>query len=292
MAAAFLPPLDFARSDHVLATAATQPVSRILHSDHPEDDGNSDYATTIASSIVGNVDETVAVAANVQPDATDDYAPPDTTVRKPGDDFKVLQPLSRLLSRHGTVNSRRSRTLVKRATNEKRGDAGAHCTTHAQRAWSSASRRSPRQNGVKSYRCDIYAASSGDFRAALADCRQLILKVDGKLLDDFTYPGGFLFQLPSNSTSPLENGDETAGGGRISIAEWTDPFPQPVFNGLRLTPYGGAGELLVIPVPPHRSSAKQMGKAKVEQNDVARNRVSSWVSSLATNYGNSMSHMS
>lgn len=176
------------------------------------------------------------------------------------------------------------------------------------RTWPTVGKENGRQNQVKSYRvsespnkalvkiltkaqCDIYAATSDDFRSALPECRQLVLEADGRLLDDFTYPGGFLFQLPSNATSPLANGDETAGGGRIGIAEWTEPFPQPIFNGLKLTPYGGAGELLVIPVPPHRSSAKQTKKIKVEQNEMAKKRVSSWVSSLATNYGNSMNHM-
>lgn len=139
--------------------------------------------------------------------------------------------------------------------------------------------------------CDIYAATSDDFRATLAECRQLVLEAGGRLLDEFAYPGGFLFHLPNNSACPLANGDETAGGGHTCITEWTKPFPQPLFNGLKLTPYGGAGELLVIPVPPHKSSAKQMMDAKVEQDDGAKKRVSSWVSSLATNYGNSMNHM-
>ncbi|KAI7283338.1 hypothetical protein KC345_g2970 [Hortaea werneckii] len=292
MAAAFLPPLDFARSDNILATGATQPGSHILHSDHPEDDGNSVYATTVASSVASTVRGTTSVAASNQPGEAVECVSPNTHERKPSDDSEKLQPFSRLFSRHGTVKSSKSKKLVKRATEGEGGDADTECNTRVKRTWSIVSKKSDRQKKFRSYRCDIYAASSSDFRAALAECRQLVREADGRLLDDFTYPGGFLFQLPSNSTSPLANGDETAGGGRVSIAEWTKPFPQPLFNGLKLTPYGGAGELLIIPVPPHRSSAKQMEKAKAEQNDVAKKRVSSWVSSLATNYGNSMSHMS
>ncbi|KAI7340145.1 hypothetical protein KC315_g859 [Hortaea werneckii] len=292
MAAAFLPPLDFACSKRRLATDATQSASQAIQSDHPEDDGNPEYATTTASSVVSDFNETASVAASIQPDSPDQCGSSNTRERKPNDDSKKLRQLSRLFSRHGTVNSRRSDTLVKRATNEKSSNAGAQCTTPAQRTWSTVSKRSARQNELKSYRCDIYAATSGDFRATLDECRQRVLETDGRLLDDFAYPGGFLFQIPSNSASPLATGLETAGGGRISIAEWTKPFPQPLFNGLKLTPYGGAGELLLMPVPPHRSSATQMKKAKMEQNDAAKTRVSSWVSSLATNYGNSMSHMS
>ncbi|KAI7361572.1 hypothetical protein KC354_g7985 [Hortaea werneckii] len=292
MAIAFLPPLDFARSGRNLATAATQSASQTIQPDRLEDDGVSEYATTIASPIVSNANENASFAANTRSDATDECGPPDASKRKAGDNFKVLQPHHRFLRRQDTVNSRESKRLDKCATKGRGDDTGPECNTRMKRTWSAVSKRSTRQNEVKSYRCDIYATSSGDFHAALAECRQLVLEAEGKLLDDFTYPGGFLFQLPSNSTSPLANGDETAGGGRIGIVEWTKPFPQPLFNGLRLTPYGGAGELLVIPVPPHRSSAKQTEKTKMEQNEVAKKRVSSWVSNLATNYGRSMSYMS
>ncbi|KAI6872979.1 hypothetical protein KC343_g7957 [Hortaea werneckii] len=292
MAAAFLPPLDFSLSERHLATAISQPQSPILHPRAPEDDGNSVYATTVASSVTSTVNGTTSVAVSIQPDEAVECVPPNTQERKPSDNSKNPQPFSRLFSRHGTVNSSQSKKLVKRATKGEGGDADPECNTRVKRTWSIVSKKNDKQNEFRSYRCDIYAASSDDFRAALAECRQLVREADGRLLDDFAYPGGFLFQLPSNSTSPLANVDETAGGGRISITEWTKPFPQPLFNGLKLTPYGGAGELLIIPVPPHRSSAKQMEKAKAEQNDVAKKRVSSWVSSLATNYGNSMSHMS
>ncbi|KAI7551726.1 hypothetical protein KC331_g2366 [Hortaea werneckii] len=291
MAATFLPPLDFACSKRNLTTATTQSASQTIQSDHQEDDGNSEYATTTPSSVVGSINETAPVAASIQPGEGDESIPPNTHDREPGDDSKTLQPLSRLLSRRGTANSRGSKQLFKRAPRTEIGDAAPECDTRLKRTWPTVGKENGRQNQVKSYRCDIYAATSDDFRSALPECRQLVLEADGRLLDDFTYPGGFLFQLPSNATSPLANGDETAGGGRIGIAEWTEPFPQPIFNGLKLTPYGGAGELLVIPVPPHRSSAKQTKKIKVEQNEMAKKRVSSWVSSLATNYGNSMNHM-
>ncbi|GAB1726404.1 hypothetical protein NU195Hw_g6610t1 [Hortaea werneckii] len=292
MAAAFLPPLDFSLSERHLATAITQPQSPISNPRAPEDDGNSVYATTVASSVTSTVNGTTSVAASIQPDEAVDCVCPNTHERKPSYDSKKLQTFSRLLSRHGTVHNSESKKLVKRATKGEGGDADPECNTRVKRTLSIVSKKNDRQNEFRSYRCDIHAASCGDFRAALAECRQLVREADGRLLDDFAYPGGFLFQLPSNSTPPLANGDETAGGGRISITEWTKPFSQPLFNGLKLTPYGGAGELLIIPVPPHRSSAKQMEKAKAEQNDVAKKRVSSWVSSLATNYGNSMSHMS
>ncbi|KAI7199405.1 hypothetical protein KC343_g10766 [Hortaea werneckii] len=266
MASAFLLPLDFSLSERNVATAITQPRSQISHPHPSEDDGNS-------------------------PDEPVECVSPNTHERKPSDDSKKLQTFSRLFSRNGTVRSSESKKLVKRATKGEGGDADPECNTRVKRTLSIVSKKNNRQNEFRSYRCDIHAASSGDFRVALAECRQLVREADGRLLDDFAYPGGFLFQLPNNSISPLDNGDTTAGGGRISIAEWTKPFPQPLFNGLKLTPYGGAGELLLIPVPPHRSSAKQMKKAKVEQSNAAKNRVSSWVGSLATNYGNSMNHM-
>ncbi|KAI6907685.1 hypothetical protein KC318_g6199 [Hortaea werneckii] len=292
MATTFLPPLDFSPSERNLATAVTQSGSQRIESNHPEDEGNSEYVTTTASSIVTNINGTASVAASIQPDEAVECTSPNAHDCEPDDDSKIQLQLSRLLSRRGTANGRGSKRLAKRAPRTETGDAGPGCDTRVQRAWSIVSKNGGKQNGIRSYRCDIYAASSTDFLGALTECRQLVLEAGGRLLDDFTYLGGFLFQLPSDSASPLADADETAGGGHISIAEWAKPFSQPLFNGLKLTPYGGAGELLVIPVPPHRSSAKQMKKAKAEQNDVAKKRVSSWVSSLATNYGNSMSHMS
>ncbi|KAI7162300.1 hypothetical protein KC349_g2155 [Hortaea werneckii] len=266
--------------------------SQRTQSDHPGNEFNSEYATTTASSIVTNIDESASVAASIQSGETVGCISPKAPDCEPCDDSTTPLQLSRLLSRRDTVDSRGSKKLTKRAPKREIGDAGPECDTRVKRTWSIVSKKGGRKNEVRSYRCDIYAASSADFLGAITECRQLVLEAGGKLLDDFTYLGGFLFQLSSDSASPLADADETAGGGRISIAEWTEPFPQPLFNGLKLTPYGGAGELLVIPVPPHRSSAKQMRKAKAEQNDVAKKRVSSWVSSLATNYGNSMSHMS
>ncbi|KAI6843790.1 hypothetical protein KC340_g274 [Hortaea werneckii] len=292
MAALFLPPLDFSPSERNLATATTQSGSQRIQSNHPGDEFNSEYATTTASSIVTNINESASVAASIQSGEAVERISPKAPDCQPCDDSTTPLQLSRLLSRRGTVNSRGSKKLTKRTPKKETGDAGPECDTRVKRTWSIVSKKGGRKNEVRSYRCDIYAASSADFLGAITECRQLVLEAGGKLLDDFTYIGGFLFQLPSDSASPLADADETAGGGRIRIAEWTEPFPQPLFNGLKLTPYGGAGELLVIPVPPHRSSAKQMKRAKVEQNDVAKKRVSSWVSSLATNYGNSMSHMS
>ncbi|KAI7239366.1 hypothetical protein KC330_g1943 [Hortaea werneckii] len=292
MAALFLPPLDFSPSERNFATATTQSESQRTQSDHPGNEFNSEYATTTASSIVTNINESASVAASIQSGEAVECISSKAPDCEPCDDCTTALQLSRLLSRRGTVNSRGSKKLTKRAPKREIGDAGPECDTRVKRTWSIVSRKGGRKNEVRSYRCDIYAASSADFLGAITECRQLVLEAGGKLLDDFTYLGGFLFQLSSDSASPLADADETAGGGRISIAEWTEPFPQPLFNGLKLTPYGGAGELLVIPVPPHRSLAKQIRKAKAEQNDVAKKRVSSWVSSLVTNYGNSMSHMS
>ncbi|KAI7222529.1 hypothetical protein KC333_g1064 [Hortaea werneckii] len=292
MAATFLPPLDFSPSERNLTTAATQPGSQRIESYHLEDEGNSGYVTTTASSIVTNINESASAAADIQPEEVVECTSSNADDRERGDDSKIPRPPSRLLGRRGTVNSRGSKKLTKRAPEKEIGDASPECDTRVKRTWSIVSKKGGAKKEIRSYRCDIYPASSTDFLGALTECRQLVLEAGGRLLDDFTYLGGFLFQLPSDSASPLADADETAGGGHISITEWTKPFPQPLFNGLKLTPYGGAGELLVIPVPPHRSSAKQTMRAKVEQNDMAKKRVSSWVSSLTTNYGNSMSHMS
>lgn len=152
MAAAFLPPLDFACSERNLATAATQSATQTIQDNHPEDDGNSEYATTTASGVVSNINETVSVAASIQPDEEDESTSPNAHHCEPGDDSKILQSLSRLLSRRGTANSRGSKRLAKRAPRTEMGDAGPECDTRLKRTWPTVSKKNGRQDEVKSYR--------------------------------------------------------------------------------------------------------------------------------------------
>jgi len=131
------------------------------------------------------------------------------------------------------------------------------------------------------------------------------------VIDDFAYPGGFLYlsllsyisshqmlilprsyQMPPSTPSPLHEGDKTAGGGYISIAPWT-AFPRPMFNGLKLAPYGGAGELLILPVPPHRSRTQPLLEKAWPRgcDDVARKRISLWLREFTRSYGSGVSYL-
>ncbi|TKA26463.1 hypothetical protein B0A50_05300 [Salinomyces thailandicus] len=238
MASSLIPPIDFSRSGSSFATAVTT-------SDTPpcdcNDDDDSEYATTLASTAPEELARAPSSTPSIQQDQL--FASANSTEWADDVPFEAAKNrfLSRLFSRHGT--------------------------------------------------CDIHAISSDDFGTTFAACRQLVLQVGGRILDDFAYPGGFLYQLPPGTASPLTNGKQTACGGSISIALWT-PFPRALFNGLKLAPYGSAGELLVIPVPPHRSSAvTEKAWPRSSPDDMTKKRVSSWIGSLASNYGSSMSYM-
>lgn len=145
--------------------------------------------------------------------------------------------------------------------------------------------------------CDILAASGEDFTKAEAECKQIILEAGGKLIDEFIYPGGFLYQISPGTNNPLQCGDEIVGGGYIQIADWAQ-FPRPRFNGLRLAPYGGAGEYLLLPVPPHRSrslaraasmrTAWRRSALVWENNTKKRASIISWLSGWAREYSGGM----
>ncbi|QIW96009.1 hypothetical protein AMS68_001527 [Peltaster fructicola] len=67
------------------------------------------------------------------------------------------------------------------------------------------------------FRCDVLAVSADDFRAAEAECKQLIIEAGGTILEHLRYPGGFLFELSCLIECPLVTGDKTAGGGTIVV---------------------------------------------------------------------------
>nr|OQO32266.1 hypothetical protein B0A51_00514 [Rachicladosporium sp. CCFEE 5018] len=92
------------------------------------------------------------------------------------------------------------------------------------------------------YRCDIHATSGADFRAAMAECKQIVLESHGRLLRDFEYLSGFLYNLPITVRNPLSSRDPTEQGGYIIITTW-DPFQPPKFDPLRMNPFGGQGDI-------------------------------------------------
>ena len=90
-------------------------------------------------------------------------------------------------------------------------------------------------------------------------------------------------------------------GGHIQIADWVQ-FPRPRFNGLRLAPYGGAGEYLLLPVPPHRSrslaraanmrTAWRRSGLGWEDKNKRRASLISWLSGWTRDYRGGMSYVS
>lgn len=47
-----------------------------------------------------------------------------------------------------------------------------------------------------------------------------MIEAGGLLIKNFSYLGGFLFELPPNVWCPIESGDMTAQGGNIVVEPW------------------------------------------------------------------------
>jgi len=102
------------------------------------------------------------------------------------------------------------------------------------------------------------------------------------VLDDmFLHPGGFLYVLPPGTTNPLKDGIEIAAKGAIAVSAW-EMFPRPRFNGLRMSPVGGAAEYLdqniAAMIPAVRRSV-QRGRSSHEM----RKRLGGWLNGLVRN---------
>ncbi|KAK4546766.1 hypothetical protein LTR36_001498 [Oleoguttula mirabilis] len=210
------------------------------------------------------------------------------------------QEVSAPLKRSATVSSQQRNKLVERSATV----GSQQVVKHTQLVKTSAVEQAGTKydDGAESYRCDIHNTANGAaFRTADSACKHAVLDAGGTIIDDFAYIGGFLYQMPPHTPNPLRSGSNAteSGGGHIDITPWTH-FPRAMFNGLKLTPYGGAGEFLILPVPPHRSAPlplplplpRLMGKTWPGScDDMTKRRISLWLREMARNYGSSVRYL-
>lgn len=131
--------------------------------------------------------------------------------------------------------------------------------------------------GKCTYRCSIQAQNSASHLAVERACREIIKEAGGRILDLYSFPGGFLFWIPPDVPGPITTCELPARGVRIELEKWTE-FPPPKFDGLRMNP----------PSPPFndewlvaRSEAEQVGVIdSVRSQSKAERRVQTWNKSL------------
>ncbi|KAK5124737.1 hypothetical protein LTR85_001450 [Meristemomyces frigidus] len=269
--APLIPPLDFSRSPDSFTTAAESPSLAQADSD---DSLRSRLTVSQPPELLPVIESKQELVADKQ---------------------ETCAPLSR----SNTVSSQRKK-LVKRSATVK--DQQLVKRTRSVKV--KAPERDGTKDGAKSYRvrkafewhsqmpqCDIHAHNGAASRSAEERCKQSVIEGGGKVIDEFTYPGGFLYQMPPNTPNPIQPGNEIESGGHIDVSPWTH-FPRALFNGLKLTPYGGAGEFLILPVPPHRSLPTLEKAWPRSCDDMTKKRVSLWLGEMARNYGSSVRYMS
>jgi hypothetical protein len=85
------------------------------------------------------------------------------------------------------------------------------------------------------YRCSIHAQNSASHLAVERACCELVTEAGGRILDSYSFPGGFMFWIPQNVSAPIATCELPARGVKIELARWRE-FPLPNFDGLKMNP--------------------------------------------------------
>jgi hypothetical protein len=85
------------------------------------------------------------------------------------------------------------------------------------------------------YRCSIHAQNSASHLAVERACCELVTEAGGRILDSYSFPGGFMFWIPQNVSAPIATCELPARGVKIELEKWRE-FPLPNFDGLKMNP--------------------------------------------------------
>lgn len=131
--------------------------------------------------------------------------------------------------------------------------------------------------GKCTYRCSIQAQNSASHLAVERACREIIKEAGGRILDLYSFPGGFLFWIPPDVPRPITTCELPARGVRIELEKWIE-FPSPKFDGLRMNPPSKNfnDEWLVA----HSEAAQMEVTESLRSQSKAEKRVQTWSDSL------------
>ncbi|KAK5136513.1 hypothetical protein LTR08_002857 [Meristemomyces frigidus] len=291
MASLLLPPLEFSRFPSFVATTPT----KLPLSDETEwvDSSDDDDDESLNSNLEKEAESPVQTCVESVPLRL----PRPATIFAPALDSEGLRA-SLGLERRDTVGSTRHKKLIKRNTviisGCSGGESGKELVERSSAILSKGppstqQRQSEVEDGAKSYRCDIHAPNSRAYVSTETACKRLVLEAGGKVVEDFAYVGGFLYQLPPQSTNPLATGPFSLSSPStlfITVTPW-QPFPPALFNGLRLA-HSGA----IMPIPQHRALPPPAQMLVAQScGDLTRKRTSAWLGHMVKNYGKSVSYL-
>jgi hypothetical protein len=127
------------------------------------------------------------------------------------------------------------------------------------------------------YRCSIHAPNSASHLAVERACCEIVTEAGGRVLDSYSFPGGFMFRLPSNVPAPIASCELPARGVRIELEEWSE-FPLPNFDGLKMNPPSRTfnEEWLAV----HSEAAQVEADERLRGESNAQKRVQTWNNTL------------
>jgi hypothetical protein len=127
------------------------------------------------------------------------------------------------------------------------------------------------------YRCSIHAQNGASHLTVERACCEIVTEAGGRVLDSYSFPGGFMFWLPSNVPAPITSCDLPARGVKIELERWSE-FPLPNFDGLRLNPPSRTfnEEWLAV----HSEAAQVEADERLRGESNAQKRVQTWNNAL------------
>jgi hypothetical protein len=127
------------------------------------------------------------------------------------------------------------------------------------------------------YHCSIHAPNSASHLAVERACCEIVTEAGGRVLDSYSFPGGFMFRIPSNVPEPITSCELRARGVRIELEKWSE-FPLPNFDGLRLNPPSRTfnEEWLAV----HSEAAQVEADERLRDESNAQKRVQTWNTAL------------
>jgi hypothetical protein len=127
------------------------------------------------------------------------------------------------------------------------------------------------------YRCSIHAQNSTSHLAVERACREIITEASGRILDSYSFPGGFMFRIPPGISEPIATCELPSRGVKIELEKWSE-FPLPNFDGLSMNPPSRTFNEEWLAVHSEAAQVKAAERLRVKGN--ADKRVQTWTGAL------------
>lgn len=127
------------------------------------------------------------------------------------------------------------------------------------------------------YRCNIHAQNGASHLAVERACSEVITEAGGCMLDSYSFPGGFMFRIPSDVSEPITSCELPARGVKIELEKWSE-FPLPNFDGLGMNPPSRTFKEEWLAV--HSEAAQVEAAERLSGKSNTQKRVQTWNNAL------------